>query len=163
MNVLRKIGRALLISGLLLLIPVILVLLPFALVGMWLRGKWLQLRFHKKWGRRGKSMLFVYSNSPNWQQYIEQNWLPDLAPHSVVLNWSERNRWRETARLESRVFRHFARTREFNPIAIYLPRFGSVRTIRFWKPFKDFKHGRDRLLKRAEAELFEVLARAKSA
>src|SRR5438552_18218208 len=46
------------------------------------------------WSPAGKRVLFVYSNSPVWQSYIENNILPRLPRGSVVLNWSERRRWR---------------------------------------------------------------------
>ena len=40
------------------------------------------------WGTLGRRVLFVYSNSPVWQEYIEQNVLPRLPETAVVLNWS---------------------------------------------------------------------------
>jgi hypothetical protein len=42
--------------------------------------------------RRGESGILVYSNSPNWQAYIERNWLPHISGQMAVLNWSERSR-----------------------------------------------------------------------
>jgi hypothetical protein len=41
------------------------------------------------WSPAGKRVLFVYSNSPVWQSYIEDDILPRLPQGSVVLNWSE--------------------------------------------------------------------------
>jgi hypothetical protein len=32
------------------------------------------------WSPAGKRVLFVYSNSPVWQSYIENNILPEVAP-----------------------------------------------------------------------------------
>jgi len=49
--------------------------------------------------------VLVWSDSPNWREYIEQNWLPRLAGKVVVLNWSERRHWR--ASLAVRLFRLF--------------------------------------------------------
>ncbi len=43
--------------------------------------------------------------------------------------------------------------REFNPLAIVIPERGPVQVIRFWQAFRDHKHGRDRALRVAEAEL----------
>ncbi len=34
--------------------------------------------------------ILVLSDSPNWQPYIEENWLPRLKAKTVVLNWSQR-------------------------------------------------------------------------
>src|SRR5918911_507082 len=50
-------------------------------------------RFRAVWGARGRDLLLVYSNSPNWQPYVEANWLPRWGERAVVLNWSERSRW----------------------------------------------------------------------
>jgi len=36
---------------------------------------------------------------------------------------------------------------------IVIPKRGSVQVIRFWQAFRDYKHGRDRVLRSAEAEL----------
>jgi hypothetical protein len=46
------------------------------------------------WSPAGTRVLFVYSNSPVWRPYIEEHILPMLPQGSVVLNWSERRRWR---------------------------------------------------------------------
>jgi hypothetical protein len=164
MQVVKKVGKALGITLLfLLVIPVLLIVAPFLIVVLWTRGRWLRHRFCRKWGSQGKPILFVYSDSPNWKEYIEENWLQRLRPHAVVLNWSERSQWKRSAPFESKVFRHFAGREEFNPIAIYFPPRGSVREVRFWQPFKDFKHGKDRLLRAAERELFDVVAEVEGA
>ena len=69
------------------------------------------------WSPAGKRVLFVYSNSPVWQSYIENNILPRLPRGSVVLNWSERRRWRWWS-LSAAVFYFFGGSREFNPLAV---------------------------------------------
>ncbi|HET6836699.1 MAG TPA: hypothetical protein VFH24_01585 [Gemmatimonadales bacterium] len=43
--------------------------------------------------------------------------------------------------------------REYNPVAIIIPKTGKMRVIRFWKAFRDYRHGKDQALRRAEAEL----------
>ena len=139
------------------LLMVILVL-PFLLAGSWLWGRWLQARYRAKWSKDGKPLLFVYSKSPNWQHYIEEQWLPQLQAHSVLLNWSERETWARQSPFEAHVFHYFAGREEFNPIALYFPRHGPMRIVRFWQAFRDFKHGKERALKEAERELFEILA-----
>ena len=123
----------------------------------WVRGHILRGRFRRRWGSHGKDILLVYSNSPNWQEYIEQNWLPWLGERAVVINWSERAQWRRTVPLESSVFRHFAGDREFNPCAIHVPVRGRVTVIRFWQAFQDLKHGKDGLLRKQEARLRELV------
>ena len=138
------------------LLPIVLLVSPFLVIGWWratLRKRRLQRRFHERWGGEGKRLLLVYSNSPHWQAYIEQRWLPRLRPVAVVINWSERARWSEHHSLEAEIFRAVTGDREFNPVAIIIPKKGKLRVIRFWKAFRDYKHGKDQALRRAEAEL----------
>jgi hypothetical protein len=142
------------------LLPIMLLALPFLAIGARL-GRWkrrrLQRAFNARWGTSGKRLLLVYSSSPHWQAYIEEHWLPRLGGMAVVLNWSERAEWPEHHPLEARIFRMWAGDREFNPVAIVIPERGPVRVIRFWRAFRDYKHGRDRALRAAEAELASAL------
>jgi hypothetical protein len=141
-------------------IPILLLALPFLAARAWLdrRKRWrLQREFHSRWGARGKRLLLVYSNSPHWQAYVEEHWLPQLESIAVVLNWSERSTWAERHPFEADIFRTWAGDQEFNPLAIIIPADGSVRVIRFWRAFRDYKHGKDRTLQAAEAELGSAL------
>jgi hypothetical protein len=133
-------------------------MLVVMLIGMparWIYGRWLKLRWERSWARQGKRVLLVYSRSPNWQSYIETVWLPRIDPHAVVVDWSDRSRWPRRAPLEVRAFRHWGGDKEFNPLAVLFPKRGKVRAIRFWQAFRDFRHGKERPLRTAEAELFE--------
>ncbi|MGB7207822.1 MAG: hypothetical protein WBD27_04105 [Pyrinomonadaceae bacterium] len=116
--------------------------------------QWLMYRFWQRHGQFGRFILFVYSDSPNWKNYIEENILPRIGPYAITLNWSKRREWRETNPFEARVFYHWAGKRQFNPMAILLSSEGKMKEIRFWQAFKDFKHGKDKLLKEAEESLF---------
>ena len=139
---------------------ILLLALPFLAAGAWLdrrKRRRLQREFHHRWGGQGKRLLLVYSNSPNWQPYVEENWLPRLASIAVVLNWSERHTWVERHAFEARIFRVWAGPREFNPLALIIPADGPVRVIRLWQAFRDYKHGKDRSLRAAEAELEAAL------
>jgi len=142
----------------------------------------LQRRFERKYGTEVRGIL-VYSNSPNWQAYIEERWLPRIGSRLFVLNWSERSRWKREHPLEASLFRSHLGDREFNPAAIifvrsparatyrgwlkavrslepigmlapYPPR---VAVVRFFKAFRDFKHGREESLRTAEATLWKYL------
>jgi hypothetical protein len=101
--------------------------------------------------------LFVYSDSPNWKSYIESNILPRIESHAVTLNWSERKRWDEANPFEAKVFRRWAGDREYNPVAIVFPPAGKVKVIRFWRAFRDYKHGKEQPLKQAQEELFKAV------
>ena len=120
-------------------------------------------RFRRSWGRQGKDLLLVYSNSPNWQRYVEEHWLPRWGHRSVTLNWSERNEWARRGAPEVALFRAFAGCKEFNPLGIVVPPAGSrVHVVRFLRAFRDYKHGNDRRLREAEAELAHYLREAPS-
>ncbi len=151
------------VAGMLLLAiaaPVILAILVLAapLIGVgvaydrWERAK-LQKAFTARWGQAGKDVVLVYSDSPHWKAYIETQWLPQLEARAVVLNWSDRASWADRHPLESAIFRRWAGNSEFNPIAIVLPRHGPVKVVRFWRAFRDYKHGNDRALRAAEQQL----------
>jgi hypothetical protein len=141
-------------------LPILILAFPFLAGEAWLtrrKRRRLQRGFHDRWGARGKRLLLVYSNSPNWQTYVEEHWLPRLEPFAVVLNWSERTTWRQRHPFEAEIFRMWAGDQEFNPLAIVIPADGSVQVIRFWQAFRDYKYGKDRALRAAEAELEAAL------
>jgi hypothetical protein len=101
--------------------------------------------------------IFVYSDSPNWKEYIDRVILPRLPENSVVLNWSNRGKWSRFA-VPVLLFRTFAGSREFNPIGLVFERFGLVARYRFWQPFRDLKHGRPEALRVLEERFFAHVA-----
>lgn len=133
--------------------------------------------------RPGKHGILVYSNSPNWQTYIEQQWLPALGDTLIVLNWSQRAKWRQAHPFEERVFRRFAGDREFNPLAIvfrpqrrfsrlaawlrgirdrdilamFAPSRHDTEVVRFFQAFRDYKHGKEQVLRGNERRMFEAV------
>ena len=143
---------AAIVSLVLLLLPLIPVLLgAYALYCAMLYGAlWIW------WCLRGINVLLVYSDSPNWQEYIEANIIPKLPPSSVKLNWSERKQWREMS-LPVLAFRHFGGSREFNPLVVVLQPFRRAKIFRFWQAFQDHKHGKAQSLTQVENELFRHL------
>lgn len=154
--VLAAIGALLLWTG-----PWILAVLavaPLAVGVAFARHRWLAARarraFLATWAPVGKRILLVYSNSPHWQNYIEDRWLPRLRDRVVILNWSERRQWATHQPVEAAIFRGYAGLREFNPLAIVFPQGGETQVIRFWRAFRDFKHGKADALSAAERALF---------
>jgi hypothetical protein len=111
------------------------------------------------WLPRGRRVLFVYSNSPTWQAYVEAEILPRLPPRAVVLNWSDRKNWPRFS-LSTWLFDTFAGSREFNPIAIVFRPLAPPRRFRFWRAFRDYRHGRPQSLRQIEADLFRFIAPA---
>lgn len=109
------------------------------------------------WLPHSKNVLFVYSNSPNWQKHIEENILPQIGDRAIVLNWSERKRWKKRNFLAVMAFRHFGGSREFNPLGVVFRPFRLAKVFRFWQPFKDFKHGKTESLETMRDEFLRVV------
>jgi hypothetical protein len=107
------------------------------------------------WCLRGRYVLFVYSDSPIWREYIEREILPRLKDRAVVLNWSERRRWQIS--LAVLAFRRFGGWRAFNPLAVVLRPFHLPKVYRFFEPFQEFKHGQTAKVEQLRTELFEAL------
>ena len=154
MNRLQKIG---ILALVVLLLPLLLIYVAAYLVLLFVWGIVLRVWFWRAHTARGRPCLFVYSESPNWQAYIEENILPRIGDRAVVLNWSERQHWDTTSAWEARFFRRFAGDREFNPVALVFCGRGRIKAVRFHQAFLDLKHGRESALRAAEAELFSLV------
>ena len=100
-------------------------------------------------------MLFVYSDSTIWKEHIEATVLPKLSPKVVILNWSERKRWKVS--LATLLFHHFGGGFEFNPMALVFRPFHTRTQFRFFKPFQAWKKGHRSALERMESDFFSVL------
>jgi len=107
------------------------------------------------WCVRGRDILFVYSDSPIWHSYVEQHILSRLGERAVILNWSQRKRWRFS--LARMAFYHFGGYRQFNPLGVVFRPFRRTRTFRFWQPFRDFKYGKPEALQKMENEFWELI------
>jgi hypothetical protein len=154
MHRLKTIGMLALVV---LLLPLLLVCLLAVPIWWIVWGAVLRFWFWRVHASRGRPILFVYSESPNWQTYIESRILPRINGRAVVLNWSQRRLWTSACPWEARFFRHFAGTRDFNPLALVFCARGRIKAIRFHKAFLDFEHGKESRLCDAEADLFAVL------
>ena len=142
-----------------LILLVVVAVLPIVLIALAAYGvaaMLLHLALWFAWLPFGRRVLFVYSNSPVWQQYIEENILPRLPRHSVVLNWSERRHWSRWT-LGYWAFYFFSGHREFNPLAVVVRPLRKSKVFRFWRAFRDFNHGSRGPLVRIEAEFFESI------
>ena len=152
-----RIGNVLLAPVIILLV---IVVLPFlALYGAWrfLNGLWLKHRFRSQYASDGKHILFVYSESPNWKEYIEENIVPRIKTKAVFLNWSKRSEWRKNKPLEAKALFHWGGDTEFNPMAIIFVPGWRVKTVRFHQAFRDYKHGKTKLLEKKKEELYSNL------
>ena len=143
------------IAVLILCVPLLIAIGIPALAVYLLYSFCLRLAVWSWWCLRGRDILFVYSDSPVWQDYIEQCIVPNLGERAIVLNWSERKRWRLS--LRRMAFYHFGGDREFNPLGVVFRPFRRTRTFRFWQPFRDFKRGRPEALQKMEDEFFGLI------
>ena len=135
---------------------VLLALVVIGLLGA--ERRWRQRRllrkFRSAFSGSGKDLLLVYTSSPNWEPYIAANWLPKWEARAVVLNRSKP--W-SRAQLEAVIWRAYAGFTEHTPTAIVVPSRGPARVFRFWRAFRDYKHGKDEKLRGIEAELQRAL------
>ena len=137
-------------------LPLFLLLIPVVIVKFIIEVVFIYSVVWLTWNTKGIHLLFVYSDSPNWQEYIETQVLPRLPDKRIVLNWSKRKQWKRFS-LSTIIFRHFAGEAAFNPMAIVIRPFRLARVYRFYEPFKEFKHGKPESLKNIESSLFRVL------
>ena len=92
----------------LLLVPIVLPLMLIFVLWWITCDAIFRVRFRLQYGLRGKCILFVYSDSPHWKQYIEANILPRIEHCSVILNWSQRETWYKKRPWEVSAFHHWA-------------------------------------------------------
>ena len=147
-------------SGLALLLVLSPLLFPLIVVVAlaWIAGAVaLHLLTLVLWLPAGRRVLFVYSNSPVWKTHIETEILPRLPSTAAVLNWSERSQWSSWS-LSVLLFRFYGGYRQYNPLAIVVRPWRGPKLFRFWRAFRDFKHGKDGSLRSVEAALFRELS-----
>lgn len=138
------------------LLPVIVPLAIISGVLKTLYGLILHIAIWLLWSTRGRRVVYVYSNSPNWQDYIEHQILPKLPENTIVLNWSERRTWRQLS-LAVRAHHFYCGDVHHNPAAVVFHPFRLGRAFRFWQPFRDYKHGKPEPLQKAEREMFQYI------
>ena len=119
----------------------------------------LKVHFWLRHGKKGKIILFVYSDSSKWKDYIETNILPRIEAHSIILNWSKRREWGSRMQFETTLFNHWAGPGEFIPVAILFSPIWKARTFRLWQLSENSKHGKVRLSKEAEQAFLEAVKR----
>ena len=124
-----------------------------------LRRKALIARFRSEYSAHGRFILFMYSDSPNWKQYIDDHILSRIGRYCIVLNWSERKMWKESNQWEPKLFRSLAPSTNFCPMAIVIPPEGEVREVRLHMAFLRFKHGKEDEWRARKEELFNLVER----
>lgn len=129
---------------------------PILIIVVFLYFLWGAILYVAIWlTSRKQFVIFVYSDSPTWKDYVEREILPYLQDQAVILNWSERRNWKNS--LAVLAFSYFGGYRNFNPIGMVFRPFRLVRTYRFFEAFKEFKHGNPKIVEKTKKELFEIL------
>ena len=137
------------------LITLLLIILsPIVIISVLLYFLWGAIFYLTIWSPSKKQfVVFVYSNSPTWQDYMEREILPYLQNRAVILNWSERRHWKNS--LAVLAFRYFGGLRNFNPMGMVFRPFRFVKTYRFLEAVKEFKHGNHKNVEKLKKELIE--------
>jgi hypothetical protein len=136
-----------------LILLLLIILSPVLIIWVLLYFLWGAILYLTIWLTSKKQfVVFVYSDSPTWKDYVEREIFPDLQNRAVLLNWSERRNWRNS--LAVLAFRYFGGHRNFNPMGMILRPFRFVKTYRF---FEAFKHGNVKRIQEIKRELFEDL------
>lgn len=140
-----------------LLLVVFLLVLPGICCHHVLKGYWLRYRFRSLLVPQGKRVVLQYSNSPIWQSYVEENWLPRLEKRAVVVNWSDRAMWKRRPPLAAQIAKYWGGDSEYNPLAVVFTGRGKPEIIRFYRALLALKHGKPAELLEAESRLFALL------
>jgi hypothetical protein len=149
----RRLGQVALI---LVLLPLVLPLALFAIASHVFYRALLYLLVWALWLPKGKDVLFVYSDSPIWHEYMTTQILPLVQERAVVLNWSERKKWSRLS-LAVAVFHHFGGAGDFNPLVLLFKPLRIANIYRFWSAFKDWKRGYREPVERLTQELVASL------
>src|SRR5437868_12658534 len=75
------------------LLPLTIALAILSLILLALHRIFLYMLVWLLWLPRGKDVLFVFSDSSVWRDYMAQQVLPLVHERAVVVNWSERSKW----------------------------------------------------------------------
>ena len=137
-----------------LILLLLIILAPVLIIGALLYIFWgiiLYIAIWLTWKQR--RVLFVYSDSPTWKDYIEAEIIPKIQNRAAILNWSERKIWKNS--LDVLAFRYFGGHRNFNPMALVFRPFRFVKDYRFFEAFKEFKHGKPEEVEKMAAKLFD--------
>jgi hypothetical protein len=139
------------------LMPLIIFLLLAVAIVIPLSYLLVYLSIWSFWLTGGKDILFVYSDSPVWRDYMLSEMLPLVESRAVVINWSERNTW-ERWSLRVLAFKFFSGQKAFNPLIVVFRPFRSAQKFRFWPAFREWKQGNKEAVEKLKLEIMNMLA-----
>ncbi len=126
-----------------------------------------------KWRTKGKYGVFVYSNSKKWKEYVEEKYIPIIAQHCFIINWSD-YKWRADTIIAKtlgwKVFCHwtgigsslFHKTKNNHgkywlPVAIIFKPWFMPKVLYLGDAIKEFNQGITKPLTEIEEKMFELL------
>jgi hypothetical protein len=139
------------------LVPLIIFLLLVLAIAVPLSYLLLYLCIWSFWLTRGRDILFVYSDSPIWRDYMLSEMLPSVESRAIVLNWSERRTWKRWS-LRALAFKFFSGHKAFNPLIVVFRPFRLAQKFRFWPAFREWKQGNKQAVERLKLEIAHTLA-----
>lgn len=116
----------------------------------------LRFEFGKMAKSQGKFIIFIYSNNPLWQSHIEEEILPKIKDHAVVLNWSERGHWDKSLWV-AKAFKRWGGKEDYNPMALVYNNLFSIKDFRFYQAFKSRKHGKYHSIENIEERFIKFI------
>jgi hypothetical protein len=152
----KLVKLVLLLAIFLFLSPIVIPILLVAFLGYLTSRLGLHFLILLTWLPKGKDTLLIYSQSPIWHDYMTTHILPLVKDRAMVLDWSERKKWRKYS-LPVLAFRLIGGHRNFNPLVIHFRPFRPAQTYRFWSAFKDWKHGHTEAVEQLRSKLASVL------
>jgi len=105
------------------------------------------------WIPRKIRYLIIYSDSPQWKSYFEEEVIPSFVRNAKVINLSRDGGGSKWWHLDWVVYRHCAGYRNRFPIVIRLSPIGTWRAVRFYDAFIQAKKGKTQNLELAKATL----------
>jgi hypothetical protein len=156
----RSVGILLLIIAGFAGVPLILVIV------FWAKGKLLLTAAQQKCKSERLFGILATSDSPNWKDYIEQNWIAKFGGHFITVNCSEYGSWKGS--LEARIYSHYlgepedSYSRNFCPAIILFRGLRRPLLYRFYYAFRDAKHGNRAALEELERHLDLELEKRKA-
>jgi hypothetical protein len=120
-------------------------LLSPLLLGIWLFYSvyefLLALAWWRKHGRHGRRFLVVYSESPKWSAFFDEEVVPMVGDQAIVVDISKAPSWKSSSSLERRAHRRWGGEVEHTPMVIHFRRPWRAEAVRFFHAFLQRQYG----------------------
>jgi hypothetical protein len=106
------------------------------------------------WIPRGQRFLIVYSDSPLWKSYFEEEVLPAFGSSAHVINLSRDGGGKKWWHLDWAAYRHCSGRWNRFPAVYRFSAFGRWSSVRFYDAYMQSKAGKRVELEKAKSDLF---------